>query len=163
MTLGGISSGADTPSGTVAQQTGWLANLGLGRDFSSYVRGEIDFQARQMAFKHDGKAATHDLGAMVYFDFIRRYERYGDITERRIFVPFMGIGVAGGDYNFTGGDNGAFIAPRASLGFNIALNNLWGLDFRYQYSMMISNHFGWESSAGARHLQDFIVSLRAGF
>jgi opacity protein-like surface antigen len=116
-----------------------------------------------LSFARGGKAAAQDIGGMIYFDFIRRYERYGDITERRIFVPYAGIGVAGGAYEFIGGDDGTFVAPRAGIGFNVALGSLWGLDLRYQYSMIISNHFGWESGGKARHLNDVILSMRCGF
>ena len=104
---------------------------------------------------------------MLYFDFARRYVQTGDITHRRAFVPFMGLGVASGFYQFDGtnGANGFVIAaPRAVLGFNVMLNDLIGIDIMYQYQMMIGNGFGWDVRAGGvDNISNVIASFRVNF
>lgn len=147
----------------------WTAQIGLGWNLSSYVRTEIDFQTSTFEFaKLDDRQATYQtLGGMLYFDFARRYVQTGDITRRRVFVPFMGVGAAFGHYAFEGTDgaNGFVIAaPRATLGFNLALTDMIGLDIAYQYQMMIGNGFGWDVRAGGvDNISNVMATMRVNF
>ena len=171
---GGINLGFATDDAHVGDVgytswNSWTTQIGLGWNLSSYVRTEIDFQESTFTFdKLDNANASYQtLGAMLYFDFARRYVQTGDITHRRAFVPFMGLGVAGGFYQFDGtnGANGFVIAaPRAVLGFNVMLNDLIGIDIMYQYQMMIGNGFGWDVRAGGvDNISNVIASFRVNF
>lgn len=147
----------------------YTVKIGLGWNFSSYVRGEIDTQISTFKFSdlHDYQVNYKTLGAMLYFDFARRYVQHGDITRIRHFVPFMGIGAALGHYEFegAGGSDGFVIAaPRAELGFNIMLTDLIGIDIAYQYQMMIGNGFGWNvRHGGVDNVSNVIASFRVNF
>lgn len=147
----------------------YTTKIGLGWNLSSYVRTEIDFQNTAFKFSDlDGKQATQQsIGGMLYFDFARRYVQSGDITKRRTFVPFMGLGAGFGTYEFEGkgGANGIFIAaPRAELGFNIKLNELIGIDVAYQYQMMIGHGFGWDvRDGGVDNISNIMATVRAEF
>ena len=147
----------------------WTTQIGLGWNLSSYVRTELDFQESTFNFSDidDAQATYQTLGGMLYFDFARRYVLSGDITYRRHFVPFMGIGAAAGVYRFdgAGGADGFVIAaPRATLGFNIMLNDLIGIDIMYQYQMMIGNGFGWNVCAGGvDNISNIMASFRVNF
>lgn len=172
---GGINLGFATDQAHIADQgytswKSWTTQIGIGWNLSSYVRTEIDFQ--ESTFTFDGlddtmQASYQTMGGMLYFDFARRYVQTGDITYRRAFVPFMGLGVAAGFYQFdgTGGANGFVIAaPRAVLGFNVMLNDLIGIDIMYQYQMMIGNGFGWDVRAGGvDNISNVIASFRVNF
>ena len=172
---GGINLGFATDQAHIADQgytswNSWTTQIGIGWNLSSYVRTEIDFQ--ESTFTFDGlddtmQASYQTMGGMLYFDFARRYVQTGDITYRRAFVPFMGLGVAAGFYQFdgTGGANGFVIAaPRAVLGFNVMLNDLIGIDIMYQYQMMIGNGFGWDVRAGGvDNISNVIASFRVNF
>ena len=104
---------------------------------------------------------------MLYFDFARRYVQTGDITRRRHFVPFMGIGAGAGAYKFDGpggADGFVIAAPRAVVGFNIMLTDLIGVDIMYQYQMMIGNGFGWNVRAGGvDNISNLMASFRVNF
>ncbi len=147
----------------------WTTKIGLGWNLSSYVRTEIDFQESTFEFSDldDAQATYQTLGAMLYFDFARRYVMTGDVTRRRVFVPFMGIGAGLGHYQFDGDDgaNGFVIAaPRAELGFNIMLTDLIGIDIAYQYQMMIGNGFGWDVRAGGvNNVSNIMATFRVNF
>lgn len=147
----------------------YTTQIGLGWNLSSYVRTEIDFHTATLKFSDlDARRATYQtLGGMLYFDFARRYVQTGDITRRRTFVPFMGIGAAFGMYDFqgTGGADGFVIAaPRATLGFNIMFTDLIGIDVEYQYQMMIGNGFGWDVRAGGvDNISNIMASVRMNF
>lgn len=147
----------------------WNTQIGLGWNLSSYVRTEIDFQESTFSFSdlNDMQAEYRTLGGMLYFDFARRYIQTGDITYRRTFVPFMGLGAGVGQYQFNGigGADGFVIAtPRAVLGFNIMFNDLIGLDIFYQYQMMIGNGFGWNVRAGGvDNVSNIMASFRFNF
>lgn len=147
----------------------WTTQIGLGWNLSSYVRTEIDFQESVFEFSDiDNMGATYQtIGGMLYFDFARRYVQSGDITYRRRFVPFMGIGAAAGIYKFdgAGGADGFVIAaPRATLGINVMLNDLIGIDIMYQYQMMIGNGFGWNVRAGGvDNISNVMASFRVNF
>lgn len=147
----------------------WTTQIGLGWNLSSYVRTEIDFQESTFNFSDidDAQANYQTIGGMLYFDFARRYIQTGDITYRRRFVPFMGLGAAAGMYKFdgAGGADGFVIAaPRATLGFNIMLNDLIGIDIMYQYQMMIGNGFGWNVRAGGvDNISNIMASFRVNF
>lgn len=147
----------------------WTTQIGLGWNLSSYVRTEIDFQESTFEFSDiDNAGASYQtLGGMLYFDFARRYVQTGDITYRRRFVPFMGVGAAAGVYQFDGpGGAGGFViaAPRATLGFNVMLNDLIGIDIMYQYQMMIGNGFGWDVRAGGvDNISNIMASFRVNF
>ena len=147
----------------------YTTQIGLGWNMSSYVRTEIDAQMSTFKF-HDltNMAANYQtLGAMLYFDFARRYVQTGDVTRMRHFVPFMGVGAGFGHYEFEGvdGSNGFVIAaPRATLGFNIMLTDLIGIDIAYQYQMMIGNGFGWGvRHGGVDNISNVIASFRVNF
>ncbi len=148
---------------------GWTTQIGLGWNLSSYVRTEIDFQESTLEFSDlaDYRATYQTLGAMLYFDFARRYVQTGDVTHRRTFVPFMGVGVAAGAYEFqgAGGADGFVIAaPRAAIGFNVMLTDLIGIDVMYQYQMMIGNGFGWDvRRGGVDNISNIMASFRVNF
>lgn len=143
--------------------------IGLGWNLSSYVRTEIDFQSATFSFSDldDHQATYQTIGTMLNFDLARRYVQTGDVTRRRRFVPFMGIGAGFGYYEFEGADgaNGFVIAaPRAQIGFNVMLTNVIGIDIAYQYQMMIGNGFGWDAShGGVNSISDIMASFRVNF
>ena len=147
----------------------YTTQIGLGWNLSSYVRTELDFQTTTLKFSDlDDLAANYQtFGGMLYFDLARRFVQLGDITHRRTFVPFIGVGAALGAYRFNGenGADGAVIAvPRAVLGFNVMFNDLIGLDVYYQYQMMISNGFGWNAShSGVDGISNIMASFRVNF
>lgn len=147
----------------------FTTQIGLGWNLSSYVRTEIDFQHTNLKFTDvSNRSANYDtIGGTLYFDFARRYIQTGDITTRRTFVPFMGLGAAFGAYKFQGafGADGAVIAaPRVTLGLNIAFTELIGIDIAYQYQMMIGNGFGWDASnGGVDNISNIMTSIRANF
>ncbi|MEE1029996.1 MAG: hypothetical protein UIC65_03150 [Alphaproteobacteria bacterium] len=147
----------------------YTAQLGLGWNLSSYVRTEIDFQTATLKFNDvpDTRATYNTIGGTLYFDFARRYIQSGDITHRRTFVPYMGLGAAIGTYEFQGTDGAdgmVIAAPRATLGFNIMFNDLIGIDIAYQYQMMIGNGFGWgASNGGVNNISNLMTTIRANF
>lgn len=147
----------------------YTTQIGLGWNLSSYVRTEIDFQESLFKFSDlDARQATYQtVGGMLYFDFARRYVQTGDITRRRTFVPFMGIGAGLGVYDFEGmggADGFVIAAPRATLGFNIMFTDLIGVDVAYQYQMMIGNGFGWDVRAGGvDNISNIMASIRVNF
>jgi hypothetical protein len=147
----------------------YTAQIGLGWNLSSYVRTELDFQTSTLKFDElqDMRATYNTIGGMLYFDFARRYVLSGDITYRRTFVPFMGIGAAIGTYEFQGasGSDGLVItAPRATLGLNIMFSDLIGIDIAYQYQMMIGNGFGWDTHlGGVDNISNIMATIRANF
>lgn len=150
-------------------QGAWNATIGLGWNMSSYVRTELAFQESTFKFKgvSNMRASHHTLNGMLYFDFLRRYVHSGDITYRRVFVPFMGLGVGVGAYNFIG-DDGAdglvVAAPRAELGMNFMLNDLIGLDIAYQYQMFIEKGFGWDTKhSSVDNIGNIIATIRVNF
>lgn len=151
-----------------ASKDSWNVLLGLGWNMSSYVRTEIDFQESMFGFKGvDASADYHTLNGMLYFDFARRYVQSGDITYRRSFVPFMGIGAGIGEYKFSGaGGAGGFlvVAPRLELGMNFMLNDMIGLDVAYQYQMNIGHGFGWNTSrSGVDNVGNVMATIRVNF
>lgn len=147
----------------------YTTQIGLGWNLSSYVRTEIDAQMSTFTFSDlkNRQANYQTLGAMLYFDFARRYVQTGDVTRIRHFVPFMGVGAAFGHYEFEGanGSDGFVIAaPRATFGFNIMFNELIGIDIAYQYQMMIGNGFGWGvRHGGVDNISNVIASFRVNF
>ena len=145
-----------------------MSQIGLGWNLSSYVRTEIDFQAATFEFSDldDYRATSQQLGGTLYFDFARRWVRTGDITRRRTFVPFMGLGVGTGMYKFqgAGGSDGFFVAPRAILGVNLMLTDVIGIDLSWQYQMFIGNGFGWDvRRGGVDNLNNAMLSFRVNF
>lgn len=171
---GGMNLGFATDQAKVGHNKydasgGYTAQIGLGWNLSSYVRTEIDLQSMTLKFSDldDVSANYKTAGAMLYFDFARRYVQTGDITRRRTFVPFMGIGAGFGAYDFdgaNGADGFVIAAPRASVGFNIMLNDLLGIDVMYQYQMMIGNGFGWDvRRGGVDNISNIMASLRVNF
>lgn len=171
---GGLNLGFATDKarfgGTEFESSGsYTTQIGLGWNLSSYVRTEIDFMASTFKFSDlDAHRATYQtVGGMLYFDFARRYVQTGDITRRRTFVPFMGIGAGFGAYDFEGaGGAGGFViaAPRATLGFNIMFTDLIGMDIAYQYQMMIGNGFGWDVRAGGvDNISNIMATIRMNF
>lgn len=146
--LGFATSNADFFGVEKKSNGGIATQIGLGWNLSSFVRTELELQEATLQFKNldNLEAGYQTVGASLYFDFAKRYVQYGDITYRRTFVPFMGVGVAVGQYEFAGsaGHEGLLmVAPKAMLGLNIKLNDLIGLDITYQYQMMLGSKFGW--------------------
>ncbi|MBD5400158.1 porin family protein [bacterium] len=147
----------------------WTTQIGLGWNLSSYVRTEIDFQESTFKFSDlkNRQATYQTLGGMLYFDLARRYVHTGDITRRRTFVPFIGVGAGLGHYAFegtNGADGFVIAAPRAQIGFNVALTDLIGIDIAYQYQMMIGNGFGWDTHAnGTDNISNIMASMRVNF
>ncbi len=147
----------------------WSTQIGLGWNLSSYVRTEIDFQNSTFTFSDldDMEANYKTLGGWLYFDLARRYVQTGDITHRRAFVPFVGLGAGLGTYEFqgTGGADGFVVAaPRAAVGFNVMLTDLIGIDVMYQYSMLIGNGFGWDvRRGGVDNVSNIMASFRVNF
>ena len=143
--------------------------IGMGWNLSSYVRTELDFQTTSLKFQDlkNLQANYNTFGGTLYFDLARRYILSGDITHRRTFVPFMGIGAAVGTYEFqgpSGADGFVIAAPRAVFGVNIMFNDLIGIDIAYQYQMMIGNGFGWgASNGGANDISNIMATIRANF
>ena len=147
----------------------YTTQIGLGWNLSSYVRTEIDFQETTLKFSEldDHQATYQTVGGMLYFDLARRYVQHGDITRRRTFVPYMGIGAGFGAYDFEGNSGAGgvvFAAPRATFGFNIMFTDLIGIDIAYQYQMMIGNGFGWNvRKGGVDNISNVMASLRVNF
>lgn len=166
----GFATDKATFNGEKYESSGsWTTQIGLGWNLSSYVRTEIDFQESTFTFSKldDMQAEYRTLGAMLYFDFARRYIQIGDITRRRTFVPFMGVGAGFGQYQFNGTDGAegfVIAAPRAVVGFNVMFNDLIGLDIMYQYQMMIGNGFGWNvRPGGVDNVSNIMASFRFNF
>ena len=166
----GFATDKATFGGTEFESSGsYATQIGLGWNLSSYVRTEIDFMTSTLKFSDlDAHRATYQtVGGMLYFDFARRYIQTGDITRRRTFVPFMGIGAGLGVYDFEGmggADGFVIAAPRATLGFNIMFTDLIGIDIAYQYQMMIGNGFGWDVRAGGvDNISNIMASIRVNF
>ncbi len=146
----------------------WNVQLGLGWNLSSYVRAEIDFQNATFDFDdlHDMSAVSRQVGGTLYFDLLRRWYRTGDITRRRMFVPFIGFGAGAGTYEFQGpgGADGFFVAPRAIAGFNVMITDVIGIDLAWQYQMRIGHGFGWNvRDGGVANINNVMVTLRANF
>ncbi len=147
----------------------WSTQIGLGWNLSSFVRGEFDFQESTFEFSDldDVQATYHTIGTMLYFDLARRYVQTGDVTRRRTFVPFIGVGAGMGQYQFDGprgADGFVIAAPRAAAGFNVMLTDLIGIDVMYQYQLMIGNGFGWDvRRGGANSVSNIMASFRVNF
>ena len=169
LTLGFASARASVDGDKYETSGSYTTQIGLGWNLSSYVRTELDFQTTTLKFSDiDNLDANYQtFGGMLYFDLARRFVQLGDITHRRTFVPFMGLGAAFGAYRFNGanGADGAVVAaPRAALGFNVMFNDLIGLDVYYQYQMMIGNGFGWDAPrGGVDSLSNIMASFRVNF
>ena len=166
----GFATSRATYDGARYESSGsYSTQIGLGWNLSSFVRTELDFQTTTLKFSdvENMDANYQTLGGMLYFDLARRYVQMGDITHRRTFVPFMGVGAAFGAYRFNGanGADGAILAvPRAVLGFNVMFNDLIGLDVYYQYQMMIGNGFGWDAPrGGVDSISNIMASFRVNF
>lgn len=171
---GGLNLGFATDSATYGGQEyessgSYTTQIGLGWNLSSYVRTEVDYQGMTLKFSdlQDMRATYQTIGGMLYFDFARRYVQTGDVTRRRTFVPYMGLGAGVGFYEFQGvdGSDGLVIAaPRATLGFNVMLTDLFGIDIAYQYQMMIGNGFGWGvRDGGVDGISNIMASIRMNF
>lgn len=147
----------------------YTMQIGLGWNLSSYVRAEIDLQNTVFKFSNldDHQATQQSIGGMLYFDLARRYVQSGDVTRRRTFVPFIGVGAGVGVYEFegTGGANGmAIMVPRAVAGFNIMLTDLIGIDIAYQYQMNIGHGFGWDvRNGGVDNISNATATIRMNF
>ena len=143
--------------------------LGLGWNWSSYVRTEIDAQMSTFKFSElPGAVANYQmLNGMLYLDLARRYVQHGDITHMRHFVPFIGLGAGVGHYEFEGREGArglVFAAPRAEAGFNFMITDLIGVDIAYQYQMMVDRGFGWAGSKhGAHSISNLVASFRVNF
>jgi hypothetical protein len=147
----------------------WTTQIGLGWNLSSYVRAEIDLQNSVFKFADlDNRQATQQsIGGMLYFDLMRRYVQSGDVTHRRPFVPFIGVGGGLGIYEFegSGGASGiAIIAPRVTAGLNVMFTDLIGIDIAYQYQMNIGHGFGWGvRDGGSNNISNIMATVRMNF
>lgn len=147
----------------------YSVQIGLGWNLSSYVRAELDFQMSEFTFSglDNLQATQHTLGGMLYFDFVRRYVHLGDITKRRTFIPYMGIGAGFGTYDYQGkdGKDGLMIAaPQVAMGVNLMLTDLIGIDVMYQYKMIVSNGFGWGAETqDVNNISNVMTSIRMNF
>lgn len=157
-------------NGTEYESSGsYTTQIGLGWNLSSFVRAELDFQESTFNFSDlDNMTATYQtIGGTLYFDFVKRYVQTGDITRRRHFIPFMGIGAGVGQYEFQGTDgaNGIVIAaPRGILGINVMFNDLIGIDVYWQYQMMIGDGFGWNTNdSGITNINNVMAAFRVNF
>ncbi|MBO7509480.1 MAG: hypothetical protein J6T57_04370 [Alphaproteobacteria bacterium] len=152
-----------------ATRDSWNVSIGVGWNMSSYVRTELVFQESTFRFQElsDLTADYHTLNGMLYFDFLRRYVRTGDITYRRSFVPFMGIGLGMGTYDFAGplgADGFVMAAPRIEFGMNFMLNDMIGLDIAYQHQMLIGHGFGWQTGrSGLDNVGNIMATFRIDF
>lgn len=169
LNIAGATKRARVDGERYKSKNSWSALIGLGWNMSSYVRTEIAFQQSTFEFKDlpDMSADYHTINGMLYFDFARRYVQTGDITYRRTFVPFMGIGAGIGEYEFSG-DTGAggfvVVAPRLELGMNFMLNDMIGLDIAYQYQMNIGHGFGWRTTrSGVDNMGNIMATFRVNF
>lgn len=166
MTIGALSDKASAGTENFELKKSWVAHMGLGWNLSSYVRAEADLMIHQFGFEKndDATASAQEFGGTLYFDFARRYVRSGDITKRRTVVPFMGIGMSAGMYEFeNNGADGFFVAPRGVLGLNVMLNDLLGIDVYYQYQLFIGDGFGWDTKNSTASLSNVMVSFRMNF
>lgn len=169
LNLGFATSKAKYNGNKYESSGSWTTFMGLGWNLSSFVRAEIDFQTTTLEFSDldMGPAEYQNLTGMLYFDLVRRYVQTGDITYRRVFVPFIGMGAGVGHYLFNGaeGANGfAVSASTASAGFSIMLNDLINLDIMYQYQMMIGQGFGWGiNSDSVSSISNITASFRVNF
>lgn len=169
LNLGFATDKAEYDNAEYESSGSYTTQIGLGWNLSSYVRTELDFQNSVLKFSDlDNHQATYQtIGGSLYFDLARRYVQSGDITRVRTFVPFIGVGAAVGVYDFqgaNGADGMVIAAPRATIGFNLMLGDLIGLDIAYQYQMMIGNGFGWGGNAGGvNSISNIVASVRANF
>lgn len=169
LNLGGATNGAYFNGKEYESSGGYTTQIGLGWNLSSFVRAEIDLQNTVLKFPDldDQQATQQSIGGMLYFDLARRYVQTGDVTRRRTFVPFIGVGAGVGVYEFegTGGANGvSILAPRAVAGLNIMLTDLMGIDVAYQYQMNIGNGFGWNvRDGGTDSISNVIATIRMNF
>ena len=147
----------------------WNFMIGAGWNLSSYVRGEFNFQESMFKFRDvpEQSANYYTVNGMLYFDLWRRFVRMGDITYRRDFIPFIGVGAGVGLYEFDGTDgaHGMMVAaPRAELGMNFMLTDLIGLDIAYQYQMIIGHGFGWQTHRmGVDNIGNVMATFRVNF
>ena len=169
MNVAGLTRHAHVGETKHHSRDSWNFMIGAGWNLSSYVRGEFAFQ--ESMFKFNGiselSADYYPVNGMLYFDFWRRFVRMGDITYRRNFVPFMGVGAGIGLYDFTGTDgaHGLMVAaPRAEFGMNFMLTDLIGLDIAYQYQMIIGHGFGWQTHRmGVDNIGNVMATFRINF
>lgn len=169
MNIAGVTRHARVGDVKHRTRDSWNFTLGMGWNLSSYVRGELNFQESMFKF-HDVSELNADyytVNGMFYFDLVRRYVRAGDITYRRNFVPFIGVGAGLGLYDFAGPDGAKgfmVVAPRAELGMNFMLTDLIGLDIAYQYQMIIGHGFGWQTHRiGVDNIGNVMATFRVNF
>lgn len=147
----------------------WNLTLGMGWNMSSYVRTELSYQQSMFKFRGvpDLSADYYTMNGMLYFDLWKRTVHAGDITYRRNFVPFIGVGAGIGLYDFAGDDgaHGMMVAaPRAEIGMNFMLTDLIGLDIAYQYQMIIGHGFGWQTHrTGVDNIGNVMATFRVNF
>ena len=168
------------PNAAAESDGSWLTQFGVGWNVNPFARVEADVQIHNYRFARapwsafDSRAKTQSGGVALYIDMLHRYERHGDVTVRRRFVPFFGIGASAGTIDFedagvwpigfANGERNAFIAPRGVLGVSVALSNTWNLDLAYQYELLVSRGFGWETrGSSAASVSDIIASFRINF
>ncbi|MCL2538190.1 MAG: hypothetical protein FWF34_00660 [Alphaproteobacteria bacterium] len=183
ITIPWLSGAANSPLGHADIGNGYAVRLGLGRNFTPFARGEIDFQYNDFGFDRDTTwafapgdmyARSHAIGGMLYFDFLQRYHTTGDVLRRRSFIPFIGLGVNVGrvetsdaqtSFGWIYGHKSAFIAPRAELGLTVMLSDAIGVDVAYQYSAMVSNKFGFGGGQkdSAASISNIMASIRYNF
>lgn len=146
----------------------WTTQIGIGLNLFSYVRTELDFQESTFEFSDldNMHASTQSLGGMLYFDLARRYVIRGDVTQRRTFVPYFGIGAGVANYKFdgAGGTDGVVVAaPRGVVGFNVMFTDIIGVDVYWQYQMLLGTKFGWNASRDTTSVSNIMAALRVNF
>ena len=169
LNLGFATKKARVGDETYASKASWNVLVGLGWNWSSYVRTEIEFQRSSFKFSDLDDASAHYnmFNGMLYFDFARRYVQNGDITYRRTIVPFMGFGAGVGMYDFDGTDGAKGLtvaAPRAEFGVNFMITDLIGIDVYYQYQMLSEHGFGWNTTrGGVDNISNIMATFRMNF
>jgi opacity protein-like surface antigen len=163
--IGSLSGDAHVGETAVKSDGGFGGHFGFGWNASSYVRLELDANYSKYTFAGAANGATmQSLGGTLYFDLARRWVRSGDITIRRTFVPYMGLGVRGGRYEFSGngGASGNYIAPAGIFGLNFMLTDSIGIDVAYRWQMF-AGKYGWNADSDSAGLSDVMASVRFNF
>ncbi|MCL2737594.1 MAG: hypothetical protein FWE17_01900 [Alphaproteobacteria bacterium] len=146
---------------------GYYVTTGLGWKLSSVLRAEIQYNQNRFYFVDTMTRGTSHAGAgMMYLDFVKSHRPNG---TRRVIVPFAGIGAGAGhfaidDKKHAKGGDGIFAAPRAELGFNVAITDFVGIDFAYRYEFYLADKFGWQGAhANNPSVSNLLASFRFTF
>lgn len=175
-----LSGDAKSEFGRAEVKNGYSAQIGIGWNTSDIVRLETGFQYNSIrlgkTYWAESKlgAAAQQIYGMMYFDLTKRYDARGDIIRREYLVPFIGVGIGAGHFavddakvglGWIDGASGLFAAPRFEAGLNIAVTDFFGVDIAYQYSMYITDGFGWGDnlSGGITGISSITAGFRFNF